>query len=132
MRGLQKEAGFSLVELMVVVLIIGLLVAMAVPIFNSTAASAKKKACFANQRTIEGALQAYQAAKGSAAPAISAGTTAGDTSPLVTAGYIKSWPICPLASGVSTPTYAYGYDSNGTVVLPTGGLNCSTTHGSYH
>jgi prepilin-type N-terminal cleavage/methylation domain-containing protein len=128
----DEQAGFSLVELMVVVLILAALVAIAIPIFNAPRALVEEKACFANQRTIDGALQSYQAATGAFPPAIDAGGTAGDACPLVTAGYIRSWPVCPLASGVSTATYAYGYDSSGHVVLPTGGLNCSATHGSYY
>lgn len=61
MRMFKKEEGFTLVELMVVVLIIGILVAVAVPVFNAASDNARKKSCFANQRTIDGALQQYLA-----------------------------------------------------------------------
>jgi len=52
----RDSKGFTLVELMVVLLIIGILVAIAVPIYNSTQLKAKERACEANIRTIEGAV----------------------------------------------------------------------------
>ena len=52
----RNNKGFTLVELMVVLLIIGILVAIAIPIYNSTQAKAKEKACAANLRTIDGAI----------------------------------------------------------------------------
>ena len=64
MKMFRKNEGFTLVELMVVVLIIGILVAIAVPIFNAAKGSAQQRTCFANQRTLEGAVQSYQASTG--------------------------------------------------------------------
>lgn len=58
----RKTDGFTLVELMVVVLIIGILVAVAVPVFRTAQAQAAKNACQATQRTIRGAIEAYWAA----------------------------------------------------------------------
>ena len=48
---------FTLVELMVVVLIIGILVTMAVPVFQQAELVAQLKSCQANQRTILGAVE---------------------------------------------------------------------------
>jgi prepilin-type N-terminal cleavage/methylation domain-containing protein len=121
MKMFRKDEGFTLVELMVVVLIIGILVAIAVPIFNAAKASAQQKSCFANQRTIEGAAQAYQASTGNMtgmAAAVNA------SHPLITGGYIKDPPACPLAGA----GLYYTINASGTVT----GYPAGCTHGAYH
>lgn len=62
MRMFKAHDGFTLVELMVVVLIIGILVAVAIPVFNTASASARKRACQSNQRTLDGAVEQWAAA----------------------------------------------------------------------
>jgi prepilin-type N-terminal cleavage/methylation domain-containing protein len=89
MKMFRKDEGFTLVELMVVVLIIGILVAIAIPIFNAAKASAQRSSCFANQRTIEGGIQSWLA--GDSTRLLANGTVA----QLVTDGYIKDAPLCP-------------------------------------
>ena len=48
----KTKKGFSLVELMIVVVIMAILVAVAIPIFNSVTSDAKEKTCLDNQRQI--------------------------------------------------------------------------------
>src|SRR5665647_1553026 len=99
MRMFKKDEGFTLVELMVVVLIIGILVAIAIPVFSSAQASARKRTCQANQRTIAGSIQQYVAAGGTNLEA--------DCNDLAwvaklvsgTPAYIKVEPLCPTANG---------------------------------
>lgn len=57
----RNDRGFSLVELMVVVLIIGILVGIAVPVFVMAKRRAQLNACFQNQRTVESAYTNYLA-----------------------------------------------------------------------
>ncbi len=57
MRKLMSKKGFTLVELMIVVVILGILVAVAVPIFSSVTKNARIKSCKSNQRVIKGNLE---------------------------------------------------------------------------
>lgn len=59
---LKNRKGFTLVELMVVVTIIGILAAIAVPMYNNVTTGASQRAHDANLRTLDGAVDQYRAA----------------------------------------------------------------------
>jgi type IV pilus assembly protein PilA len=92
MKMFRRNEGFTLVELMVVVLIIGILVAIAIPIFNAAKGNAQLKSCQANQRTIEGAFQTYAASNNGTYPTAGVVNSGNE---LVTGSYIKTAPKCP-------------------------------------
>ena len=112
----RNDRGFTLPELMVVVLIIGILVAVAVPTYLAAKGAAQAKSCFANQRTIEGADQTYHAEHGNV---VAAGTV-NPGNPLITEGYLKFAPLCPLGG------QDYALDASGTVTAAS--LSCGHLH----
>jgi prepilin-type N-terminal cleavage/methylation domain-containing protein len=55
----NKKSGFTLVEIMIVVAIIGLLAAIAIPNFVKARTSAQTNACIANLKQIQGAIEQW-------------------------------------------------------------------------
>jgi len=117
LRASGNQQGFTLVELMVVVLIVGILVAIAIPVFNAARALTQQRACHANMRTIEGAVQHYLAADPNHQLADCEG--AGWVGALVGPDkQIAQEPLCPTADA------HYLYDSS------TGFVSCTNPAGS--
>ena len=94
MRKVMGKGGFTLVEIMIVVAIIGLLAAVAIPNFMRARERAQTNACIANLKQVDGAKTLW---------ALDTGASTGATvvmTDIVTA-YIKATPSCP-AGGTYT------------------------------
>jgi prepilin-type N-terminal cleavage/methylation domain-containing protein len=109
---IQRQAGFTLVEIMIVVAIIGLLAAIAIPNFVRARETARMNACINNLRMIDSAKQQWAIEKNQPQNATPGEA---DITP-----YIKGnqMPVCP-ANGTYTignistdPTCSLGNDAN--------------------
>lgn len=111
---MKNKKGFTLAELMVVVVILGILVAIAVPIYNNAAGNAAERANLSNIRIIQGAVAAYRAGTGNP-------TAQPDIATLVSAGYLESAPTVPSGindTGTSGYSITYSGTGSGIVVTP--------------
>ena len=59
MRKIMNKKGFSLMELMIVVVIMGILIAIAIPLYGSIVTNSKNSTCESNLDTIRSAAVAY-------------------------------------------------------------------------
>ena len=58
-RARRNRKGFTLIEILIVVLIIGILLAIAIPNFVKARATSRTKACISNMRMIDSAKQQW-------------------------------------------------------------------------
>jgi len=83
----QPEEGFTLLELMIVMVIVGLLAAIAVPMYVQSVRHAREAVLREDLRTLRSAIDSYTVDKQKAPQTLD---------DLVQAGYIKSMPVDPF------------------------------------
>jgi prepilin-type N-terminal cleavage/methylation domain-containing protein len=93
---IQSKQGFTLVEIMIVVAIIGLLAAIAVPNFIQARNSARSNTCINNLRLIDAAKEQYAIENNIAS---GAATTSAECTPYLKNG---AFPTCPATSTAYT------------------------------
>ncbi len=81
------EAGFTLIELMIVMIVIGLLAAIAIPSYTNNIRNAKEAVLREDLHTMRGAIDSYTVDKQKAPQALD---------DLVQAGYLKVMPVDPF------------------------------------
>ena len=99
---ISRKAAFTLVEILIVVAIVGLLAAIAIPNYVRARANSQQSACINNLREIDGAINEWALETGQSNRATVDGVT-------VISGYIKlnsnnSVPGCPAGGTYTTTT----------------------------
>lgn len=102
----QSGCGFSLIELGIVIVVIGVLSSMSMPNFKTSRFQARHKACYSNIRVIQGAVEMYNADSSSQMSYLNMAN-------LVKGGYIKPGIKCPETN--KEDYYGENLDSDGEV-----------------
>lgn len=92
-RGVQGADGFTMIELMIVVSIIGILATLAVPSYQASVVKAKEAALRQDLSTLRDVLDQHKADQGKYPPSLSA---------LVGAGYLRAIPKDPFTGTTTT------------------------------
>lgn len=102
----SRKAGFTLVEIMIVVAIIGLLAAIAIPNFVKARTTSQINACINNLRQIDSAIQQWALESGAASGAT---VTEANVAPYIgraagSATFAAAKCVCPTAGTYSVTT----------------------------
>ena len=97
----NRKSGFTLVEIMIVVAIIGLLAAIAIPNFIRARTKSQENACINNLRQMDGAVQQWALETKAAA---TAAVTLTDIQPFIKLTSTGTLPACPAQGTYAVTT----------------------------
>lgn len=108
MRKLMSKKGFTLVELMIVIVIMGILVAVAIPVYGAVTKNAEAKTCKSNMSNIKSMASTWQMTGGTDGGQV---VLPASTDISAEASFVKSFdggvlPKCPVAKDTAgAPDY---------------------------
>ncbi|PKM61369.1 MAG: prepilin-type cleavage/methylation domain-containing protein [Firmicutes bacterium HGW-Firmicutes-4] len=94
---LNNVRGFTMMEIIVVIAILGALAALAIPRFTGVLANSQEKTDLANIRIVESAVELYKAEKGEIDPAVD--TFDELVTKLYEVGYLKNAELKAVSKG---------------------------------
>ena len=90
----RNRKGFTLVEVMIVILVIGVLLMIAVPNFLTARARSRQRTCLTNQKQLNGAKEQFAMEHNLGNGDL---VTSADLAPV----YLKEYPFCPEGGNYS-------------------------------
>src|SRR5437763_13846609 len=99
----HRTQGFTLVEIMIVVAIIGLLAAIAIPNFIKARTTSQTNACINNLRQIDGAIQQWALENNKSG---TDGVGSASVTPFLGRGSAGQFPTCPSGGTYALTTVA--------------------------
>ena len=114
----RNSRGFTLVEILIVVIILGILAAIVIPQFTNASSDARTRSVQSTLQTMRGQIELFKIQHGDVPPAATAltvvltgKTNAADTTQVAATGtlgpYVQSFPVNPI-NGFSTVVNAAG------------------------
>jgi type IV pilus assembly protein PilA len=117
----RNRGAFTLIELLIVILILAILMAVALPLYLAAVSDSQVKTCRSNMQTIANAEQAWKTANS----AHTYTTTLSDLN-----SNLGATPVCPSGGSYSVAISTGASTANNGSTVPSGGIVVSCSYGT--